>query len=141
MSQNKTPATISGQVITPARLEKAAANANAERERIRLEAHEEGKHHGLRLASRWRIAALLAVGFIFGAVVCSLFVMSVYDRGAVGATAIADRVLGRTLPDPATTLPSPLSVRDAAAEYNANSAAAREGCSAQELREGRRNCR
>lgn len=125
-----------GQVIPP----EVRAAADAERERVRREAHEEGKHHGLRIAGIYRDVALVSMGFVVGAVVGAALFLSVYDRGAVTAAAVADQILGRTIADPATTLPPALEVRDPGEAYRGNADAAREGCTPEELRAGRRNC-
>lgn len=138
MAQAKVPAV---QVITPDRLQVAAERANAERERIRKEAHEDGKQHGLRLAGRYRDVAMVAIGFAVGFTMGAALIASVYERGAMGATAIVDQVIGRTVPDPNAALPPPLETRDPGAEYERNAARAREGCTAAELRAGRRECR
>lgn len=135
------PAPRTGQVIMPDRLATAKQAAEAERERIRAEAHEEGKHHGLRLAGRYRDVALIAISFVVGMVAGMGWSMSLQDRGAYTAAAITDRVLGRTVPDPGSTLPPPLTNVHPADEYAANAEAAREGCTAEQLRAGRRNCR
>ena len=139
MVQPLAPAAKSGQIITPEKLALASQRASEERERIRKEAHAEGKHHGLRIAGIYRDVSLVSMGFVVGAVVGAALFLSVYDRGAVTAAAVADQILGRTVADPATTLP-PLSVRDPAEEYLENSTKAREGCTPEQLRAGRRNC-
>lgn len=130
---------VSGQVIVPDKLAAAKQAAEAERERIRREAHEDGKHHGLRLAGRYRDVALFSMGALVGAALFGLYVASIYDRGAVTAAAVVDQVLGRTVERP--MLPAALDVRDAAEDYEANTEAAREGCTDAELRAGRRGCR
>lgn len=136
MPDPKTPALRApAQIIEPDKLKAAAARAQEERDRI----HAAGKHEGLRLAERYRTAALIAIGFIAGLGVGGLATASLFQTGMFSASAVADRVLGRTIEAPAIPA-QPLSVRDPAAEYERNAEAAREGCSPGQLMAGRRHC-
>lgn len=135
--QSKAPVPIKGQVITPALLEASRARAEEERQRIHAEAHEKGKHEGLKIAGRYRDGALVCLGFVVGLMIGGLWVQSSFERGATTAAAVSNSTLQR-IP---FTAPPPSPSVTAAEDYQRNAAAAREGCSEAELRAGRRNCR
>lgn len=116
------------RLYTPQQIADAQAKADAHRAEI----HEQGRHEGLRHAGWYRDAALAGGGFIVGALVAFLFATSMYERGVMTAGAVADRILTRTIAEPAAPV-------EPARQYEARGAEL-PGCRPGQVMPGGRRC-